>query len=255
MGQQYSPLANMNQFTGQMGIAGLNNMAAMNRQMAQLSAQQQMETNRLRETARATNLSHMLGLQNYGLAERRLGMDSENNRFGQQRDLATFEQNAARNNNEAAYRSGDLALKTLIANNSRTDAEAQRAKADENAKAKGEADWSLWDEEATTVGELLAQKLSRMEADFAGGAKNASKEEAARIAGLKSMIERIKYGTLPRYMGRVKWAREQYKQRGAGWLPSFFASNLGNIKSIRQIAELGDATGPKEQSGSALPDY
>jgi hypothetical protein len=214
-----------------------------------------MEANRLREAARATNLSHMLGLQNYGLAERRLGMDAENNRFGQQRDLATFDQNAGRNSNEASYRSGDLALKTLIANNSRTDTEAQRTKAADDAKLKGEVDWTLWDEEATSVGALLEQKLARMETDFKGGVKNASKEESARIAGLSKMIERIKYGTLPRYMGRVKWAKDQYKAKGASFLPSFFASNLGNIKSIRQMAELGDVTGPKGESSTTLPDY
>ncbi len=133
MGQQYSPLANMNQFTGQMGIAGLNNMAALNRQMAQIGSQEMMDANRLREGARVSNLTQ-------ALAERRFDMEMQDKEFGHLRDIETFKQN------EKRY-SDDLWAKIYAAD--------APDRAEDRVRTQGETDadaeWDILLEELTTA--------------------------------------------------------------------------------------------------------
>lgn len=83
---QYAPQAQLNKFTNDLTMTGMSLANARDRTAMQLSSQEGIERNRLREGARVSNL-------NYLLSEGRLGMEMQGQQFGQQKDVATFNEN------------------------------------------------------------------------------------------------------------------------------------------------------------------
>jgi len=97
MGMQYAPQAHLNKFTGDMAMTGMSLANATNRTAMQLASQEGIERNRLKEQMRTTNLNYLINDRNAATSEGRLGMEMGGQLFGQQKDVATFNQTNANN--------------------------------------------------------------------------------------------------------------------------------------------------------------
>lgn len=97
MGMQYAPQAQLSKFSGDMMSTGMQLANATNRTAMQLASQEALERNRLREQARATNLTYLLNDRAANLADQRFGFEVDKDIFGRQKDVATFNQTNANN--------------------------------------------------------------------------------------------------------------------------------------------------------------
>ncbi len=218
MGMQYAPQNAINQFTSQMGITGLNNMAASNRLSMELASREGMERNRLKEQMRSTNLNYSIADRNASVAEGTLGMQLEGQKFNQYKDVATFNENKRAKGFQEELDLLKFAEPGVIRAENR---------ADEDASA--DSNWEVWNQGAGVVRGLLNDKIGAIDVL---GAKDA-KTQAERIAERDALRARLKA-----YDSHISWAGQQYKTRGRSFLRPFFGSRFGNLDSLYDIAGL-----------------
>lgn len=209
MGGQYAPQTQLNSFTGNWAISGMQGAGATQRTAMQLASQEGMQKRQLGQQADQFSLTHALNLGNQDLA-------AQAQQFGQQRDVATFGQTGARDAAAAKYQQSMSGAANITAdatrNNSNTSAYATMV----------------------APGEARKQKLADEVADAAAGwdmhnqeidALLASPDNAKYSASLNAWKEKInswKTGT-----------------NSAGYLRAFRASRLSNPQML-----LGTAAEP-----------
>jgi hypothetical protein len=238
MGMQYAPQNTINQFSAQMGITGLNNMAASNRLSMELASREGMERSRLKEQMRATNLNYSIQDRNATTAEGTLGMQLEGQRFGQMKDVATFNQTERRdqaattyNNRMAGVSEKDAETKRIVAN----EPSAVRAYNEKESDLTADADWTMWGQEADLVTGLFDSKIKEL-TEIAN--QPVTMANIADVRKAKAELEKQKM-MKTNFGGRVTWARDQYKTGGRRFLTSFLKSQLGNVRSLREMAGFG----------------
>jgi hypothetical protein len=157
MGMQYAPQNAINQFTSQMGITGLNNMAASNRLSMELASREGMERNRLKEQMRATNLNYLLNDRAANLADQRFGFDVDKDVFGRWKDVATFNQTNA--NNEANQ--GVLAKNAETQRIMALQPNKNRIRTEQDEDADALAEWDIY----TTQLQRMMDRIPENEQD------------------------------------------------------------------------------------------
>lgn len=225
MGMRYGQQDQLNKFTGEMGITGINNMAARDRAVMDINSRERMARDTLRETQRSNTLQYMLGEARLGMDMDRLGMEMDNSLFNKQRDVATFNQTQANNDRTQAYNSANLALNTVRAN----EPNLARAAADAREAAAAGSSFEVWSKNADFVRNLFNSKIESMNTASIAD----EKERNAMLERKAAMRAR-----LANYDKHVNWAAEQYKTRGASFLTPFLQSRFGNVNSLYELAGL-----------------
>ena len=240
---QYGPQVMLNQFTSATTQTAMNNEGANRRTDAQIQSSNYQAGLQRDMMNKQFSLTHALNVGNQQLAAESQQWGQQKDKFIMDKDVATYNQGLKKD--EALIKSQDS-----IAAAAAKDAETKRILALrpnlDRVRKEGEADkagavnWSLWNEEANTVTQQLDAHIAKLDATKTPGIANLQDlEKTNKIEQARAKYRRIKES----YGNRIKWAQQQYEKHGAGFLPSFFQSNLGNIKALRQLAELGSDGG------------
>ena len=220
----------------QMAIAGMNNNLAQQR---------------LRMEQKQNTISNALNDDRFGLEVQKFGASEAGRIFGQQKDVATFNQNKA-------FQDGSLKLQGRNADTADKNAETARITANEPAAARAakqkelddaaDADWTMWGQEADLVGGLMDQKIKDLQGISTQTVTldNIEKIKQAKAELAKQELMRKNFGD------RVTWARDQYGQKGRAFLGSFLKSHLGNVKTLRDFSGMGQ---PAQQQQQGTPQW
>jgi hypothetical protein len=117
----------------QIKATAMNNASAENRNFAVINSQQMMERNRLRQAGQQFNLTHQLGMD-------RLDMERGGQLFGQQKDVATFNENK---------RAADFREEMELMKFAKPDVD--KTAADEKERLGADAEWDVIDTELDSV--------------------------------------------------------------------------------------------------------
>jgi hypothetical protein len=220
MGMQYQPQNQLNQFTSQLGITGINNASATNRAAMQNWSSEKIAANNLRETTRFNTLNYMLGAG-------RLGMDMDKSEFDMQKDIATFRENRANKVIDQQNESDKIRNEKLRV----TAGERLKTLADADADKAASAAWGVWERQADDVLEQL--------------------KESVRTAKTPEEKARYEY-QLNSFARKYSWAAGEWNKRGRHFMTAFSTSPLGNPMTLRETAIAGfrpQQSGPAAAAG------
>lgn len=178
MGGQYAPQAQLNNFTSNWAIAGMQGAGATQRTAMQIASQEGMAKRQLGQQSDQFSLTHALNLSNQEMA-------AQAQKFGQQKDVAVFGQTATRDANAAEYQKGMAGAAGITANAARANANtsayatmvapgvARKEKIDDE-NLSSEARWDMYMQELTGIRGTLDPK-----------------KEAGRITGIDSWLSKL----------------------------------------------------------------
>lgn len=250
MGMTYQP----QQATSQMANTALSSgmaagaqikATAMNNstQMAIANMNNNMAQQRLRMEQKQNTISNRLNDDKFGLEVDKFGASEAGRIFGQQRDVAIYNQNVKRDDDAATVAAKNAETQRILA--MRPDKDRVRKEIADDKE--GLASWTIWDAESKVVSDEIENNLKAAEAAVIPEFGTA--EQIA--AGKKILADRKRYRYMKdNFAKRTTWARDQYNKQGSSFLKPFFTSPLGNVADLRKMAELGfqpdaDTTPPR----------
>ena len=239
MGMQYQPQMATSQMSNTALSSGMAAGAqikatAMNNstQMAIANMNNNMAQQRLRMEQRQNTISNRLNDDKFGLEVDKFGASEAGRIFGQQRDVAIYNQGVKKDGDAASVAAKNAETQRILAMRPEKD-KIRTEIADEKA---GVAGWTVWDAESKVVSDEIENNLKRAEAAVIPEFGTA--EQIA--AGKKILADRKKYRYMKdNFAKRTTWAREQYNKQGSAFLKPFLSSPLGNVADLRKMAELG----------------
>jgi hypothetical protein len=186
MGMQYSPQAQLSKFTNDLAMTGMSLANATNRTAMQLYSQEGIERNRLKEQMRTANLNYLINDRNASVSEGRLGMEMGGQLFGQQKDVANFNQTNANNRANQEVLAKNAETQRILA----LQPNKNRIRSDQDLDADALAEWDIY----TTQLQRMVDQIPEGEMDPQKASERKSMGDWLKvIGGWKSKPDQRRY--------------------------------------------------------------